>query len=146
LLDDVYVGGILHDMGKIIFFSIHPHFLDKIREFCVEKNLPSSTLEDISAGMNHAELGALISEKWKFPDRLVAAIRYHHDPESAPKDCKSLVDTVYLANILCEYENGNVSFDQIEAGPLKAFGLHSQRQIDNLLDRLALGYEREINY
>ncbi|MCL2411645.1 MAG: HDOD domain-containing protein, partial [Treponema sp.] len=125
LLDDVYVGGILHDIGKIIFFSVHPALLDKIKSFCGDKSIPSSTFEDISAGMNHAELGAMISEKWKFPDRLIAAIRYHHDPENAPKDCKNLVDTVYLANMLCEYENGNVTFDQIEPGPLQTFNLRN---------------------
>ncbi|MDR2543082.1 MAG: HDOD domain-containing protein [Treponema sp.] len=146
LLDDVYVCGILHDIGKIIFFSIHPYLLDKIKDFCAEKNLPASTFEDVSAGMNHAELGALVSEKWKFPDGLVAAIRYHHDPENAPENYKNLVETVYLANILCEYENGNISFDQIESEPLKTFGLSNQRQVDTLLDRLASGYERETNY
>ncbi|MDR1210767.1 MAG: HDOD domain-containing protein, partial [Spirochaetaceae bacterium] len=47
LLDDVYVGGILHDMGKIVFASVHPDLLNKIKEFCVEKSLPSSTFEDL---------------------------------------------------------------------------------------------------
>jgi len=96
--------------------------------------------------MNHAELGALISEKWKFPDRLVAAIRFHHDPENAPKDCKNVIDTVYLANMLCEYENGNISFDQIESGPLKNFGLLNKKQVDNLLKRLSMGFVKETQY
>jgi putative nucleotidyltransferase with HDIG domain len=146
LLDDVFVGAVLHDMGKIILLSLHPKMLDKIKEFCHEKKLPASTFENISAGMNHAEIGALISEKWKFPDRLVAAIRYHHDPENAPDDCKSLAETVYLANILCEYENGTISFDQIDPEPLKAFGFNSQKQVDNLLDKLVKGYENEASY
>ncbi|MCL2759418.1 MAG: HDOD domain-containing protein [Treponema sp.] len=143
LLDDVYVGGMLHDMGKIIFSNVHPELLNKIKNICSDKNLPASTFEDLSAGMNHAELGALIAEKWNFPDKLVAAIRYHHDPESAPKDCKDLVDTVYLANIFCEYENKNVAFDQFETGPLENFGFKSQKQIDTLLERLSAGFMRE---
>ena len=93
--------------------------------------------------MNHAELGALIAEKWNFPERLVAAIRYHHDPETAPKECKDLVDTVYLANIFCEYENGNISFDQLEAGPLENFKFKSKKQVDTLLDRLSKGFMKE---
>ena len=146
LLDDVYVGGILHDMGKIIFSSVHPDLLNKIKGFCTDKNLPASTFENLSAGMNHAELGALIAEKWNFPERLVAAIRFHHDPEAAPKDFKDLVDTVYLANMFCEYENGNISFDQIEVNALKNFKINSKKQIDTLLERLAVGFKRETQF
>jgi putative nucleotidyltransferase with HDIG domain len=143
LLDDVYVSGILHDMGKIIFSNIHPELLDKIKTLSSDRNLPSSTFEDLSAGMNHAELGALIAEKWNFPDRLVASIRFHHDPGSVPEEHKDLVDTVYLANMFCEYENGNVSFDQFDSGPLENFGLHSKKHIDSLLQRLSSGFVRE---
>ncbi|MDR1950498.1 MAG: HDOD domain-containing protein [Spirochaetaceae bacterium] len=143
LLDDVYVGGILHDMGKIIFSNVHPDLLVKIKEFCVEKNLPASTFEDLSAGMNHAEIGALIAEKWNFPEGLVTAIRYHHDPVSAPVEYKDLTETVYLANMFCEYENGNVTFDQFEPSVLENFGIASKKQIDALLDRFSVGFSRE---
>ena len=144
LLDDVYVGGILHDIGKIIFSNVHPDLLDKIRKFCAERNLPASTAEDLSAGMNHAELGALIAEKWNFPDALVAVIRFHHDPDSAPPEYKNLIDTVYLANMFCEYENGAANFDQFDAGALENFGLHNKKQVDNLLERLSKDFSREI--
>jgi len=143
LLDDVYVGGMLHDMGKIIFSNVHPDLLNKIKGFCSDKNLPSSTFEDLSAGMNHAELGALIAEKWNFPDKLVAAIRYHHDPESAPVNCKDIIDTVYLANMFCEYENQNITYDQFDTGPIDNYGIKSQKQIDTLLERLSQGFLRE---
>jgi putative nucleotidyltransferase with HDIG domain len=143
LLDDVYVGGILHDMGKIIFSNVHPELLIKIKEFCAEKNLPSSTFEDLSAGMNHAEIGALIAEKWNFPEGLVTAIRYHHDPTSVPGENKDLVETVYLANMFCEYENGNITFDQFEPSVLENFGITSKKQIDGLLERFSLGFKKE---
>ena len=143
LLDDVYIGGILHDMGKIIFSNVHPDLLNKIKGFCTDKNVPAATFEDLSAGMNHAELGALIAEKWNFPERLVAAIRYHHDPEAAPDDCKDLVDTVYLANMFCEYESGNVNFDQLETSSLENFKLKNKKQVDTLLERLSAGFMKE---
>ncbi|HEQ71959.1 MAG TPA: HDOD domain-containing protein, partial [Spirochaetia bacterium] len=37
LLDDAYVGGILHDLGQIIFTSLHPQLLTKIQNFCKAK-------------------------------------------------------------------------------------------------------------
>ncbi|MDR1100723.1 MAG: HDOD domain-containing protein, partial [Treponema sp.] len=143
LLDDVYVGGILHDMGKIIFSNVHPELLSKIREFCTEKNLPASTFEDLAAGMNHAEIGALIAEKWNFPEGLITAIRFHHDPTSAPEEHKDLVETVYLANMFCEYENGNITFDQFEPVVLEHFGITSKKQVDNIVERFSLGFKKE---
>ncbi|MDR2618064.1 MAG: HDOD domain-containing protein [Treponema sp.] len=143
LLDDVYVGGILHDMGKIIFSNVHPDLLTKIKSFCNEKNLPASTFEDLSAGMNHAEIGALIAEKWNFPEGLVASIRFHHDPLAAPQDRRDLVDTVYLANMFCELEAGNITFDQIEPMVLDNFGINNKKQVEGLLERFSTGFKKE---
>ncbi|AEJ18188.1 HDOD domain-containing protein [Gracilinema caldarium] len=143
LLDDVYVGGILHDMGKIIFANVHPDLLNKIKAFCSEKGIPASTFEDLSAGLNHAEIGALIAEKWNFPDNLVSAIRLHHDPNVAPTEFKDLVETVYLANMLCEYEGGTITFDQIDKKPLTSFGITNENQLEALLDKFAAGFKRE---
>jgi putative nucleotidyltransferase with HDIG domain len=143
LLDDVYVGGILHDMGKIIFSNVHPDLLIKIKEFCGEKNLPASTFEDLAAGMNHAEIGALVAEKWNFPEGLVAAIRYHHDPGAASPEHKDLVDTVYMANMFCELEAGNVTFDQFDSAVLDNFGISSSKQIESLLERFSQGFKHE---
>ena len=143
LLDDVYVGGILHDMGKIIFSNVHPDLLKKINEFCNERGMPSSTFEDLSAGMNHAEIGALIAEKWNFPEGLVNSIRYHHDPLSAPEEYRDLVNTVYLANMFCEFELGNVSFEQFEPAVLENFGVTSKKQVENLLQKFIGGFARE---
>jgi putative nucleotidyltransferase with HDIG domain len=143
LLDDVYVGGILHDMGKIIFANVHPDLLNKIKNFCGEKDLPPSTFEDLAAGMNHAEIGALVAEKWNFPEGLVASIRFHHDPASAPADYKDLIDTVYLANMFCELEAGNVTFDQFEPAVLESFGINNKKQIEGLLERFSTGFKKE---
>ena len=142
-MDDAFVGGILHDMGKIIFFAIRPDFSDKIKNFCYEKGLPISTFEDLSAGMNHAEIGSNIADKWNFPERLVVCIRYHHDPNSAPRECKELVNIVYLANMLCELESGNVSFEQLDPQALDSLGITSEKQLDSLLEKFIDGFERE---
>jgi len=143
LLDDAYVGGILHDMGKIIFSTVHPDLLNKIKAFCSDRGLPASTFEDLSSGMNHAEIGALVAEKWNFPEDLVICIRYHHDPVSAPKERRNLVDTVYLANMLCELETGGVTFDQLEPSVLENFGITSRKQVETLLQKFLSGFKKE---
>jgi len=141
LLDDAYVGGILHDMGKIIFSAVHPDLLNKIRSFCSEKGLPASTFEDLAAGMNHAEIGALVAEKWNFPEGLIASIRHHHDPQSAPPEYQDLVSAVYLANALCSIESGEMNFEQLDPQVLANYRISSQKQLDRLHEKLRRGFE-----
>ena len=143
LMDDVYVGGILHDMGKIIFSNVHPSLLGKIHEFCADKGIPAATFEDLSAGMNHAEIGALIAEKWNFPESLVSAIRLHHEPGLASEEYRDVVETVYLANMFCEFEAGNVNFDQIDTKTLGMFGISSEKQVESLLQKFSQGFKSE---
>jgi HD-like signal output (HDOD) protein len=143
LINDAYVGGMLHDMGKIVFAHVHYDLAKRICDFCDQKGLPPATFENLVAGMNHTGIGALLAEKWNFPDSLVNVIRCHHDPASAPEKDRALVDTVYLANMLCEYELGNVIFDQFDAGVLERFGIKTKNQIDSLLERFSEGFRKE---
>jgi putative nucleotidyltransferase with HDIG domain len=143
LLDDAYVGGMLHDMGKIVFSTVHPDLLKKIKDFCSDKGIAASTFEDIAGGMNHAEIGARVAEKWFFPESLVASIRFHHEPTLVDPEFKDVVNTVYLANMLCEYENGNVYYDQIDGSVLADFGLANDKQFKKIADTMAEGFRME---
>jgi putative nucleotidyltransferase with HDIG domain len=143
LQDDAYVGGMLHDMGKIIFSAVHPELLDHIRTFCESKGIEKETFEDLAGGMNHAEIGARVAEKWNFPESLVAAIRFHHEPQLMTTDFKDVVFTVYLANVFCEYENGSMSFDQIEHLVLQDFGFQSDKQFAKAVEQFGEGFRQE---
>src|SRR5208283_4718133 len=102
LLDDVYVGGILHDLGQIVVASLHPDLLERIARVCKDKGISSEMLEDFSVGLNHAEVGALIARKWNFPEQLIGAIRYHHEPLECPAGLREIVYPVYLAGAICD--------------------------------------------
>jgi putative nucleotidyltransferase with HDIG domain len=140
LLDDAYVGGILHDMGKIIFSEVHPHLLERIGNFCKQKGMSKDLFEDFAAGLNHAEIGGMIAEKWNFPDNLVHAIRYHHEPEDAPAESRDVVETVYLANALLNLETKSIGFDQIDKKILSTFGMNSENQVQLLLKTLQTAF------
>jgi putative nucleotidyltransferase with HDIG domain len=143
ILDDVYVGGVLHDMGKIIFSSVHPELLDKIMRFCSNRDIQRDLIEDLSAGLNHAEIGALIAEKWNFPEVLIAAIRYHHEPFNSPAEFREVVHTVYLANALCDVEGGAIVYEQLDPAVLSDFHISNEAQIRSIHERLKLAFKRE---
>jgi putative nucleotidyltransferase with HDIG domain len=143
ILDDVYVGGILHDLGQIIIASLRPDLLERIKKFCKEKEIPTKLLESFSMGLNHAEVGALVAKKWNFPEQLVAAIRFHHSPLEAPEDYRDVVFSVYLANCIADLERERVVHDQLDSRVLLDFGITEEAQLDRIQGRLAAAFEQQ---
>ncbi|AHC13584.1 HDOD domain-containing protein [Salinispira pacifica] len=143
ILDDVYVGGILHDMGKIVFSSVHPDLISNIANFTNQKGIPSHLFEDFSAGLNHAEIGAMIAEKWNFPEILIDAIRFHHDPHSADKNYRMIVDTVYLANALANIDEKTNGYEQIDPTVISRFNIPTMDHLMRIHAKLSQKFEEE---
>jgi HD-like signal output (HDOD) protein len=141
LLDDVYVAGILHDLGRIIVSYLHPDMIERMQRFCASKGIPASVLEKFSFGLNHAEIGSLLARKWNFPEQLVEGIALHHDPLRASQPYKDIVYSVYLANAICDYERGLLVFDQVERPVLSDFGLKTEEQFKALVAKAHKSFE-----
>ena len=147
ILDDVYVAGILHDLGQIIVTYLHPEAMEQMAKFCKEKDIPLRILEHFSFGLNHADIGALIAKKWNFPEQLVQGIKYHHDPLMAPVQYKDVVYCVYVANAFCGLERDYMTFEQIERPVLSDFGIRDEDQCMRILGRLQKTFEhRKSNF
>ena len=143
IIDDAYIGGILHDMGKIVFSTVHPMLIERIQEFSADKEIPTGLFERLTAGYNHAEVGAKIAEKWNFPLSLVKAIQHHHNPENCESEFKPLVYTIYLANAICNLEKKEMIFDQLDEKVLAFFKITSKEQINHIMERLSQDFENE---
>jgi putative nucleotidyltransferase with HDIG domain len=144
ILDDVYVAGILHDLGQIIVSYLHPEVMEQMARFCKEKDIPLRILERFSFGLNHADIGALIAKKWNFPEQLVQGIKHHHDPLVAPLQYKDIVQCVYLANGFCDLERGLITFEQLEKPVLSEFGIKGEEQCTRIMERLQKSFERRV--
>ncbi len=143
IADDAYVAGILHDIGKILFATDHSALLKQLSNFCRERKLPLPLLEELAAGFNHAEIGALMAEKWNFPPRLVDAIRFQYNPEQANPRNYALVSTVYLANALRELEDGFLPFVFIDHDILRNFGIPTQKEATAYLQTLQQQFKEQ---
>ena len=105
--DDVFIPALLHDMGKLIMGKFVKEESEQI-ESIVAKGDSLDRAEYMVFGTDHAEIGALILEKWSFPVDIVNAVRWHHDPEYLSETYKCLKeptmqsDIVYLSNLICQ--------------------------------------------
>ena len=97
---DFFTPALLHDLGKLVLGEFVKKELPKI-ESLVAKGVPFIMAEKEVLGTNHAEIGALILSKWRFPGDLINAVRWHHYPEGE-ENSNLHTKIVYLANLLCQ--------------------------------------------
>ena len=95
----VYTASLLRDIGKIIIDDYVGRSLKKIESLVNKRNCSFDEAETEVLGINHAEIGGLIAEKWNFNPNMVFIIRNHHlsDPnarEDLATAITHLVDTV----------------------------------------------------
>jgi len=139
LADDVYIGGILHDIGEIIIRSVDAHLVTQITEYCEEKGIAGNVVERLTLGCSHAKIGGHILRKWNFPDMIVAAVEYSGQPLIAPDEWKEIVEIVYTADQLVMVHEERIQVSSIEPSVFKKFSLDSVEAIQEYgveLDKL----------
>jgi putative nucleotidyltransferase with HDIG domain len=141
--EDAYVCGLLHDLGKIVFSTLHPDLLDKIQRLKIEHTIPDKIFDSLLAGINHTEIGAALAEKWNFPPALIAVVRYHHAPDTAPEETRALVSTVSLADLMIHYSEGTIEYYQIDKQLLKTFNITSEAHLQKICTSFQTGFKAE---
>ncbi len=144
LQDDAYIGGILHDMGKIIAITAYPGMMEKIDTHCSDKGINGNMIERLAMGISHAKIGAEIARHWNFPDTIVDVLSYHHQPLLAPDETKDIVYLVYLSNILAHIQDGNFYFSLIEKDVLKQFHIKTKKELIALEKTLDRYYQEQV--
>ncbi len=98
-LDNYFLAGIIHDIGKLIFLKISPENYDKVALLIKDKDLTILEAERKTFGINHTKAGAILANKWKLPDSLKNAINYHNTGFVNNRPDK-LTASVHIADIM----------------------------------------------
>ncbi|MBS3908397.1 MAG: HDOD domain-containing protein [Actinobacteria bacterium] len=99
-LEQAFVAGMMHDIGKIVLDKFLCEERLMLVDTITEDGLTPAEAEKALLGIDHAEAGALLAEKWHFDDAVVEAVRWHHEPEKA-SDGSDLTVFVHLADCMC---------------------------------------------
>ncbi len=99
LIDNAFIAGLLHDIGKVIFAVNLPERYKTIFENAQNNSIPLFKTELQNFQTTHAELGGYLLGLWGFPDEIVEALVFHHDPAKNISEKFSASTAVYLGNI-----------------------------------------------
>ena len=98
LLEGYFIAGLLHDIGKI---PLNSRFSDEylnILKIPENEYLPLFVSEKKILGIDHANVGNLIAEKWKLGEEISDTITYHHTPETYQGVQNDILFTVILSD------------------------------------------------
>lgn len=95
--EEVGMAGLLHDIGKVIFFTEEPDIYQKILLSAAKHNLPMIVAEQKLLGLDHTEVAGWLCDRWNLPQKLAAPMTYHHNPTGADTAQRATA-VVFLAN------------------------------------------------
>ncbi|TKJ41245.1 hypothetical protein CEE37_06150 [candidate division LCP-89 bacterium B3_LCP] len=97
--EDGFIAGVTHDIGKVILDRFFPEQLVSVMEHIKNNGSSFYEAETITLGTSHSEIGSLLAENWKLPEKLVHVIAQHHslEPES---EHAGLIALIQLADML----------------------------------------------
>ncbi len=102
--EEAYVGGLLHDIGKVVLNDYVRFGYGIIVKMVEEEQIPFTEAEFRVLGFDHAMVGEILVERWDLPDGYQYAVAYHHKPNELPEEharFQPLLDVVSVANSMC---------------------------------------------
>ena len=143
-LGNAFTAGLFHAIGRLILCQYFPNVFKKIFELSKTQDLELHEIENNELGINHAEIGALILERWKLPDYICHSVMYQFEPDRCKPETKCYAQAVHLSNFAVSC-NGN----PLPEGNLpKGFShgawhdLEMDEDINDLIERVKNSEER----
>jgi len=105
--EDIFLGGLLHNLGLLLLVHLLPREMDALFESlgeCDDADLRKAEKREL--GLDHAEAGAILSQRWHLPEEVVNVIS-HYSASRPPRGmekaglvgfCRKQVDRL----LLCE--------------------------------------------
>lgn len=142
---DAFIAGLLHDFGKVVLAQFMP---EEFRTALDTSEREGSSLHRAlqqGIGVDHAVVGAMLAEKWRFAPHLIEAIRYQQGSEL---EDTGLIASVFAANQISKKLQygfgGNALIEELPAPLAQRLGGNLDHVIAGLGDIDALFEEAQV--
>ena len=131
-IDEAFMAGLLHDIGKLIL-------LDKLPERCLEivEFFNSSTCQLWEAeqkvlGTTHAQVGAYLMGIWGLSESIVEAIAFHHCPNMCSNSSLGVLTVIHLANAFEHGDHRKKNGERLDTDYLEKLGVADRCNVNSL--------------
>jgi len=102
--EDAFIGGLLHDIGKVVVNNEYPEKFAKVIEMVYNDQVSFETAERDIFEFTQREVGAFVVKKWGFPENLELLIKFFDDNEALARDkqLSHLVAIITLSDRMCQ--------------------------------------------
>ena len=100
IVDDSFIAGVLHDIGKLILVSRLEQNYSEAVLLARKEKIPLRLAEKKVFNATHCDMGAYLMGLWGFNGDIVEAIGFHHQLGLYPSDTFSPALAVHIANVM----------------------------------------------
>lgn len=142
--EELYTAALMHDVGLLVMDRFATSELDQAIECALEKGIRLHEAEQLLFEFDHAQVGALLADKWGLSPKMTSAIRYHHAPL---EDTENLDFTPFIAAAdTLAYQCGYISTygpseREIEPEVLELIGIPAE-QLDPIRNVITIEVEK----
>ncbi len=108
--EDDLVAGLLRDLGVLVLQQVRSTDYARVLAHPLEeRTLHLCQIEQQVLGLNHADVSAFLLRRWRLPEDITEAIRYHHAPEQAsglPRPVAERACLLALASRIAQLQTG----------------------------------------
>lgn len=97
----LFLNGLLHDTGKVLLAAYLPEEYDNVLEIAITGGETLNLVETERLGLDHASIGGMLMDRWRFPPSLVLPCRHHHDAFECPSAFQKEAAVVAAADFAC---------------------------------------------
>ena len=91
-----FTAGIMHDIGRLALLVAYPQEYERVIRGAAEQSLDILDFERQEFGVDHAEAGRVLAERWGLPLELGVVAGRHHDPSEG-----SELDLLRIVHVAC---------------------------------------------
>jgi HD-like signal output (HDOD) protein len=157
LAEEAFLSGLLHDIAKLVLIQRFPDVYKPILRRTLGNDESPLDVELTSMGFTHADLSAMILERWAFGPVPIRAVRFHHDPDRADssaessrnlsqqdarrlEDARRLAHAIGLANALAKRLGGASPITReinLPCGPTLKYFKFTQDQLSQMSEEMS---------
>lgn len=142
-IEELYVAGILHDIGLLLMDKYCPNQLDTVIRCAESEGVSIVEAEQKNLPFTHAELGGILARRWGLGEFMADAVERHHEPFSligseTPGAILGVADAIahrtgftnQLSPHACELNEDLLSCTELSCGRLEQMGVVIRQEVE----------------